>query len=122
MKNKNLPLAELEAALKGMFLDVSQSLHRKAYTQGGVNRCLTTSSLLYSYEHDRIVTPLEMLYFQGYPRTLKIPMSLSPSELKDLAGEGMTLPCLAMVMWSIWTTVDLYPNGTPEEMWGFERV
>ena len=122
MKTKNLPLTEMESGMKGMFLDVSQSLHRKAYTQAGVNRCLTTSSVLYSYEHDRLVTPPELLYFQGYPRTLKIPPSLSSAELRDLAGEGMTLPCLAMVLWAIWTTVDLYPNGTPDEWSGFERV
>lgn len=122
MKSKNLPFNQMAEGLKGVFLDVSQSLQRKAYTQGGMNRCLTTSTVLYSYEHDRMVVPAEMLYFQGYPRTLKIPSSVTQADVANLAGEGMSLPCLATVLWSIWTTVDLFPNGRPEELFGFELI
>ena len=107
MKSNNVAAKDLPTAMKGVFLDISQSLQRKAYTANGLNRCLTTSSCIYSFEHDRLVTPLETLFFQGFPKSLKIPMGISAGDIKDMAGEGMTLPCLATVMWGLWNTIDL---------------
>lgn len=103
--------SSLTDALQGLghtIVDVSQSHTRRAYTSpDGVHKCLTTSSQLYSMGHDRVIMPLEMLWFQGYPRQLKIPMALSASHLKHFAGEGMCLPCLAHVLWAIMLNVPL---------------
>ena len=103
--------SSLTDTLQGMantIVDVSQSHTRRAYTsQDGRHKCLTTSSQLYSVGHDRIILPLEMLWFQGYPRQLKIPATVSPAHLKHFAGEGMSLPCLAQVLWSILLNVPL---------------
>lgn len=99
--------------LANTFIDVSQSHLRKAYTsEDGVHKCLTTSSSLYSVGHDRTVLPLEMLWFQGYPRSLRIPGSVKGSHLKQFAGEGMCLPCLAHVLWSVLSNVPL--SMTPD--------
>lgn len=107
MKTNNVAAKDLPNAMKTMFLDLSQSLNRRAYTINGVNRCLTTSTCMYSFGRDRLVTPLETLYFQGFPKSLKMPLGVSQSDMKDMAGEGMTLPCLASVMWGVWNSIYL---------------
>lgn len=106
MKAKDLPASEIGESLTEMFLDVSQSLSRNAHTQKGTNKCLTTATQNYSFKQDRVVLGLESLVFQGYPRgELKVPNHFSNQHLKELAGEGMCLPCLATVMWSLFVHV-----------------
>ena len=107
MVNSNVPLSEAIKSMDGTFLDFSQSHSRRCFTQGNVNKCLTTSSTIYSYGKDRMVLPCEMMAFQGYPKTLRFPLHATPADVRDFAGEGMTLPCLATVLWSIIANVPL---------------
>lgn len=114
MKSENLPIAELN--MQGTFIDVSQSLSRRAWTQKNMNKCFCTSTCLYHYGQDRAVLPIETLFAQGYPRTLKVPGqgTISHSDLKEFAGEGMALPCLAALIWSIYTCVDFTGKSVAE--------
>ena len=107
MKEIQLPLDKLEPHLKDCFVDVSQSHQRHTATRQGVNKCLTTSSLMYSYGQDRLLMPIEHIYLQGYPRSFKVPHHASATDLRDFAGEAMCLPCLATVMWSLMYNVRL---------------
>lgn len=101
MKEKQKTVAELEPDLVDCFIDVSQSHGRHCHSRDGMNKCLCTSSMLYSYGKDRLVLPVESLYMQGYPVTLQVPRHVTASQLRDFSGEGMCLPCIASVIWSL---------------------
>ena len=89
-----------EAMVAELFVDVSQNPCRKAFTNPSnkVSKCLTTSSSLYSCGKDRVVLPLELLFFQGHNADLQIPADMKQDALKELAGEGICLPCLATLV------------------------
>ncbi len=89
----------LRKKLSDLVLDVSQNPDRHAYTKNGKFPCLTTSSFLYWYHRDGILVPLEHMLLQGHRRTLEIPDTMTPRLLRQLAGEGMSLPCLGLLVW-----------------------
>ncbi|CAE7208812.1 unnamed protein product [Symbiodinium sp. CCMP2456] len=87
--------------LMNTVLDVSQSIARGTFTkQSGVHPCFTTSSELYSYREDRVILGVEMLAILGYPRDMIIPEDFTNRQLKRLAGNTISLPCLGMMLWS----------------------
>ena len=97
--------------MKGIIVDVSQSHNSRQFTNAqGVHRCLTTSSHLYIYAEDRFAVGKEHLAFQGWVADMEVfPKGLSNRELRELAGEGMNLPCLASVLWAFFlVTPDLH--------------
>ena len=92
----------------GLVVDVSQNPVRKPMSdKQGVLRTLTTSSTLYSFEHDRVLHPIEHMFLQGYPKDVSVPHTLSVQDLRKLAGEAICLPCLASIVWSIHLMRDL---------------
>lgn len=107
MKELDKPFNHAMEVMSEMFMDVSQSHTRNAHTgSDGCQKCLTTATQNYSFSQDRLVLPLELLHWQGYPSTLKVPFNVSQNDLRDFAGEGMFLPSLATVVWSIFRIVD----------------
>ena len=91
--------ARVQEACRELFTDVSQNPARKAWTgRRGVSRCLTTSSLIYAHGADRILLPVEHMFFQGHHVDLKMSASMRQNSLRDLAGEGMNLACLASLI------------------------
>ena len=91
-----------EEGVSGLLLDVSQSHQRQCSSNlDGEARCLTTSSQLYWYGHDRLLQPVEHLYLQGFDVRTRIPDSFGPSDVRKVAGEGIALPCLGLVVWSL---------------------
>lgn len=98
MKEQQKTVAELEHDLEDCFIDVSQSHGRHCHSREGMNKCLCTSTMLYSYGQDRLVLPIESIYMQGYPVTLQVPRHFTGAQLRDFSGEGMCLPCIASVM------------------------
>ena len=60
---------------------------------------MTTSSIYYSFGRDGLVLPFEMLMWHGHSRLIKVPDSVKASDLKALAGEGMSVPCVGSVLW-----------------------
>lgn len=84
-------------------VDISQCVSRKKWSVEG--QCLTTQSLVYDFEHDQVWSPTCLLALQGLPvGDLKLD-TLSSVELKDLAGEGMFVPCLAMIITGVFLNV-----------------
>lgn len=99
---------KIVTAMEGIIVDVSQNPIRRAFTNNkGISKCMTTSSQLYSYKRDGLILPREQLYFQGHSRALKFPPKMSQKSIHDLAGVGISLPCLGMIFSSMLVTTGL---------------
>jgi hypothetical protein len=82
--------------LRGFYADVSQGILRKPW---GAFRTMTCSSLVYDFDRDQAVTPLELLALQGMPvEAVRLAPQQKVSSFGRLAGQGMFLPDLGMVM------------------------
>lgn len=98
---KALPFPTKKQMLKGVFCDISQNpKYRSCTSSEGFTGCLATSTMLYSYGKDRVVLPFELVLFQGHRRGIRFPTNMKPSKIRDLAGEGMSLPCLGSIIWA----------------------
>ena len=95
-------LDEISAALQTTFADLSQSHARQPFNSTDVARTLTTSSRLWCFAQHRFLRVEEHLSLQGYSRALSVPEGLKESEVRALAGEGIALPPLAMILWSVY--------------------
>ena len=82
-------------ALANVTVDVSQSLNRKPWNVGVPT--LTTSSLLFSFDRQRIICPAEHLRIMGFG-TCNV-SNLSSRQLRSLAGEAIALPAAALVLY-----------------------
>ena len=97
------PHLTLDNALSDVYVDFSQNPVMEAYTRPstGLTGALATSTTLYSYGQDKVFLPPEYMYCQGW-KDIVIPDDMSGDELRHLAGEGMALPCLATMLWSVY--------------------
>ncbi|CAE7197677.1 unnamed protein product [Symbiodinium sp. CCMP2592] len=103
--NADCEPVHVQSMMEGKFMDVSQSVKRNKHsTPTGFVHTLTTSTLLYSFSLDRVLSGREMLSLHCQPRDLVIPEEVRDSQVRDLAGEGMALPCLASVVWCLYLT------------------
>lgn len=96
------------AVAAGLWADMSQDIHRQSVH--GM-RTLTTSSIWYSFEMDRTLQASEYLFLLGYSSVNLA--NLSFNKVKDLAGEAMSLPSLAMVLYCtlLGCEIDVWKNG-----------
>ncbi len=94
------------SSMDGVFVDLSQNPCRQPWTNFSTNvsKCLTTGSSLYSFAKQRLVLPVELLYFQGHPRTITLPDGMSNRSATALAGEGIALPCLGSLVYGLLCT------------------
>ena len=91
--------SEIELAMFDVLVDVSQNPSRRYFTNAdGVAKCIHTATKLYSFRKDRIVLPFELMLLQGHPESMRIPDDMKCKELHDLAGEGICLPCLGLIL------------------------
>ncbi|MCP4243351.1 MAG: hypothetical protein GY772_22570 [bacterium] len=77
-----------------LFVDVSQNPGRCPWSFG-LHR-LTRNSRIYSYEHDRILSPFEAFRVYGWRNPCL--EGLAASEAWDLLGDSMALPTLAVAV------------------------
>ena len=92
----------LKALMQDMYVDVSQNPARRAWTNhAGVSKCLTTTTCMYSFGRDRVCLPVELLFLQGHTREVILPGKMSQNAIKNLAGEGMCLPCLGSLLYCL---------------------
>lgn len=104
-KRQKTTLKDAPKALEETLLDFSQNHVRRPFSnREGVARTLTTSSQLFSFGLNRVCAPLEHLLLQGYQQDTVIPTSMTPTDVKHMAGEGIALPVLGMVVWSVFLT------------------
>ena len=89
------PTASEEYLEKELWADVSQCGSRMPYALSCL-RGLTTSSQFFSYRHRRALVPVEVLRLLGFPNPNI--EELSPSQVRDLAGEAMPLAPVALIL------------------------
>ena len=96
---KTLGLDEGECAACSLYLDVSQDARRSCFADSSV-RSICGGSTFYSYKEDRMICPAEHLCLLGWSRSAveSLPASLTPAMLRDLAGESMACPCVALAL------------------------
>lgn len=102
----------IRKAIQGTIVDISQNPIRRAFTPDhGVNHCLRTSAQLVHLGLERMILPAEMMMFQGHNSSkLKYPAgseAMSNRQARHLAGEGMFLPSLGLVVWCLLLTGSL---------------
>ena len=108
-KKKQRTFEEAQEFLSDVFLDVSQGHSRKinqrasAARAKGITPTLTTSSEVYSFGLDRVITPLELMALHGHPENVNV-SSMTPSQVKKLAGEGMAVYSVGSVIWALFLT------------------
>ena len=90
--------------VESMLADVSQCLSRKPWSVDGVLPSLTTSSSIFSYERQRLLSVLEFYRIMGF-ETEKLPdlESMLPSKLQSLIGEAMAMPSIGLVLGALVT-------------------
>ena len=85
------------AALRGpIVLDVSQDMSRRPWSVGQVPT-MTRTSEFFLYHQSRLATGGEHLRLLGFNSESLDFGRLSPGQLKDLAGDGMGVPCVSVV-------------------------
>ena len=95
----HLAAMQISRRLGDCYVDLSQNPARRAYSSAGdVAKCLTTSSRIYSFRRQGLVLPLELLYWQGHSRSVRLPGDMPQSSIRDLAGEGICLPVLGSIV------------------------
>ena len=105
----------LKKHLKDQYVDVSQSLQRRTFTSAeDMNRTQTTSSVLYSFNTDSVLVGKEMLQLQGQSSKFQIPEHAKDHVLRELAGEGMSVPCVGLVLWSLFLSTQFPKNQLPQ--------
>ena len=103
-----IPFSQKKQLLQHVYCDVSQNpKFRNCTNKDGITGCLATSTVLYSFGRDRALLPFELAMLQGHGRGLRFPEGMPGSQIRDLMGEGMNLPCLATIVWSLYVTKGL---------------
>eukprot|EP00971_Amphidinium_carterae_P342084 6481258-Amphidinium_carterae.1 len=87
-----------DAGQEQVLIDFTQDMSRKPF-QAGAFRTITRTTEFYSFSRDRVVLPAEHLCVLGWCN-VKLE-ELSPGEVKDLAGDGMALPVIGLVVLSM---------------------
>ena len=106
-KRAKTTVAQCVPTMSEVLLDFSQCHDRKPFSNDGVARTLTTSTHLYYFGQDRVCIGLEHLLLQGYDKNVCLPETMSESDLRRMAGEGIALPCLALLVWALFVTKGL---------------
>ncbi|CAE7552448.1 unnamed protein product, partial [Symbiodinium microadriaticum] len=120
--------------IRSLLVDISQSHGRKPLSSlQGDARCLTTSSLMYYMGEDRVLCAREHLLLQGYDRCCEIPECMSNADVRRAAGEGIALPPLGLLLWTLfaeakqpdkntWAMVKADGAGSASERSGSKRL
>ncbi|CAE7321342.1 unnamed protein product [Symbiodinium sp. CCMP2592] len=96
-----MSFADKKTMLQDAYVDVSQNpKFCSVNSPGKPVGCLTTSTILYSYGRDRVLIPQEYMLLQGHRRGYKLPAS--GNQVRQLAGEGICLPVLGVVIWAMY--------------------
>lgn len=103
---------------RGLFLDVSQGMMRARLCRDLLNS-FGTKSMVYSYEHDIVLSGASHLQLFGWSRD-RMSNFFSDDTLRDLAGESISVPSLAIVLLALWMNpfADWWPSmpNDDEEM------
>ena len=90
---KEVDEADKALTSPAVILDTSQSIMRKPWSRHV--RSICSGSCLYMFAEDRCPIPVEHLRLLGWIRELQT-RSLSSAQIRDLAGESMACPSVAV--------------------------
>lgn len=90
---------------------MSRSVARKPW--GTTIRALTTSTQLFDFQRDQVMSGLEHFVLQGFPRDIDL-SHMSEAKVREMAGQAMSLPCLATILFSAFLI--------PDAPWWVERA
>ena len=93
--------------MRDSFCNVSQSVLRFPVSHGEAP-CFTTSSFLYSFEHDQIMSGASHLRGMGHPRSSMPLARFSDATCRQLSGESFSVPISAVIQ----TSLSLNPFGS----------
>ena len=83
------------------WLNITQSLDRKPWFAGR-RRTSTTSTIVYSFQHDRLLCPVEYLMQHGLPSSDVVQLrGLEPKDVYDLSGEAFALPSISSFLFAM---------------------
>lgn len=100
-KKARKSMSSADRLLKNHLLDISQNHDRKPMSVPPAARALTTSSRLFFFDEKRILSAEEHLRLQGYEGEFESTAGVTSSDVRKFAGEGIALPCLAVVVWAL---------------------
>jgi len=83
-----------ERTVDNFFCDCNQSVYREPW---GALKTLITSSFLFDFARGSILSGRDHFLLQALPSTMQLG-TLSESKQRELAGEGIFVPCLATVL------------------------
>eukprot|EP00439_Symbiodinium_sp_Y106_P059209 s964_g8.t1 len=92
-------------------LDISQNPDRRKFSKASKDQrcdnllpCLTSSSRLYAYGQDRMLSGLEHFVLQGWSKqTLVAPEGVTENKLCQMAGQGMFMPSIGSILWALYS-------------------
>ena len=87
------PWSELR---KGLMVDCSQAVQRKPW--GCQIKTLTTSTMVYTFECDCLLTSRMLFRLHGYPKLVQL--TQSEGLQRSLIGESWSLPCAGVALYS----------------------
>lgn len=88
----------------GLLVDVSQSVQRRPWSLSNLHT-VTTSTKAYSCLLERVLAPEEVLLIYGWPRAMaEANHNLGRAAMRNLVGETMALPTIAVAMVSMLVT------------------
>ena len=98
-----------------IFLDASQCASRGVWSER--LSCFTTSSILYSFSHDRVINSDEMLGLLGYACGSVDTSDRPQSHVRHAVGEAMFLPNISQVLLAVWlnTAAHWWHRGPDEQ-------
>lgn len=94
-----LPEPTEKEIARSLFVDVSQSVLRRPWRKGGL-ACLAQSACIYSFEADRILTPLDHFALQGFPAATLRTEQRTQTQLRSMAGEAFFLASFGTALYA----------------------
>lgn len=86
-----------EKVVAGLWANISQDVSRCPWCVGSIPT-FTTSSEMYSFTHDCVLSGHAHLRLMGYPDSASMEGDFREKELKQFAGEAFSVPCISLVL------------------------
>ena len=85
---------------QGWWVDVSQDIIREPWTSK--MKTFTRETIMYSFEHDFVLSGHDMLLSLGIPRAQAPQKEFSNGELRSMSGEGYPAPLIGALTMLFW--------------------
>ena len=113
IKDARIPLSlikeeSISKIMANCVVDISQNPCRRAFSKPAPDStnilpCLTSSSRLYAYGVDRMLYGAEHFALQGWDKNNVVaPAGVSEIKLAEMAGQGMFVPSIGSILWSVY--------------------